>query len=90
MDNNTWSHLTVCKQIIKIKLDRNTCKIELIMLKSNTWNHMCTNTRVLTHLKIKLPTNYSFTNQIHKQVLALNNQQGLIGASGGVMVSKLD
>ena len=32
--------ISVCKQMIYIKLDRKTWLIELTMLNSNTWNHL--------------------------------------------------
>ena len=31
--SNTWKHVTLCKQTINIKLDRNDYYIELLMLK---------------------------------------------------------
>ena len=32
-----WNHSAVCKLFI---LDRDTSQIELVMLNSNTWNHL--------------------------------------------------
>ena len=36
LDSNIWNHLTVCKQMINIKLDRNNWWIELLILNSYT------------------------------------------------------
>ena len=71
-----WNHTVVCKLFI---LESNTWLIELSMLNSNTWNHLTVGKQMSFHLKTKLTTNISFTNQIiYKQDLALNNNRCLI------------
>ena len=39
-NSNTWKHLTVCRQMISIKLDRDIWYLELLMLDRNTWNYL--------------------------------------------------
>ena len=55
LNSNTWNYLTLCKQMISIKLDRNTWLKELLMLNSNTSNYFAVqmiNNNTWNHLTV--------------------------------------
>ena len=62
------------------------CRIELLVLNTNTWNHLTVCKQMSSGLFKMLPTNYSFTNNIYLTYLCMKQVWHLTTYKGGYTI----